>query len=217
MLFTFNDSERPWTNKMSSHSKRAYAGVCRAFLSWSMTEIRSTLSPLLHLSFHLLSVASPPSIHFLHQAAISHSVRLTLGPIRSALLPLSLLLSSFSLCRAVSADSSGRDKVLMPGLKVTAPVLQPHSWGARDPSPHGTPRAARREGESRTDGRRRGCESKRAGGRRIIGRRTATHSANQNMPHHRSMSAPAKRMSKPACTHINYLEKNIFFLACTLC
>ncbi|CAB1427103.1 unnamed protein product [Pleuronectes platessa] len=50
----------------------------------------------------------------------------------------------------VSADSSGRDKVLMLGLKVTAPVLQPHSWGARDPSPHGIHRAARRQ--RRTDG-----------------------------------------------------------------
>lgn len=46
-----------------------------------------------------------------------------------------------------SADSSGRDKVLMLGLKVTAPVLQPRSWGARDPSPLGIPRALWREGE----------------------------------------------------------------------
>ncbi|KAA8594354.1 hypothetical protein FQN60_005188, partial [Etheostoma spectabile] len=50
----------------------------------------------------------------------------------------------------VSSDSSGRDKVLMLGLKVTAPVLQPHSWGARDPSPHGIPRAAPKEGGSKT-------------------------------------------------------------------
>lgn len=138
---------------LTFQNMRIHTGVCRAFLSCSMTEERSTLSPLLHLSFHLLSVASPPSIHFLHQTAISHSVHLTLGPLRCPHLPLSALLSSFSLCRVLSADSSGRDKVLMLGLKVTAPVLQPHSWGARDPSPHGIPRAARREREIERGGR----------------------------------------------------------------
>ena len=153
---------------------------------FSMTEETSTLSPLLHLSFYLLSAESPPSIHFLHQAAISHSVHLTFSPLRRPHLPLSLPLSSFSLYRVVSADSSGRDKVLMLGLKVTAPVLQPHSWGARDPSPHGIHRAARRQ--RRTDGRRRGWESERAGGRRVIGRLTTTHSANQGLPHHCSVS-----------------------------
>lgn len=45
--------------------------------------------------------------------------------------------SSFSLWRALRSDSSGRDKVLMPSLKVTAPVPQPGSRGAADPSPCG--------------------------------------------------------------------------------
>lgn len=154
-----------------------HTGVCRAFLSCVMTEETSPLSPLFHLSFHLLSGEPPPSINFLHQAAISHSVHLTLGLLCHSHLPLSLLLCSFSLYGVVCADSSGRDKVLMLGLKVTAPVLQPHSWGARDPSPHGIPRAVRRE--RWTDGRRQGCESKRAGGRRVIGGLITTHSANQ--------------------------------------
>ncbi len=109
-----------------------------------MIEEGGTSSPLFHLSFHLLSVKSLPSIHFLHQVAISHSVHLTLGPLRRSHLPLSLLVCSFSLCRVVSTDRSGRDKVLMLGLKVTAPVLQPHSWGAADPSPRGTLRTAER-------------------------------------------------------------------------
>lgn len=136
---------RAWFGWGHKHTHtNTHAGVCRAFLSCSMTGGRSTLSPLFHLSFYLLSVESPPSIHFLHQAAISHSVHLTLGPLSRPLLSLSLILCSFSLYRVVSADSSGKDKVLMLGLKVTAPVLQPHSWGARDPSPHGIPRAARR-------------------------------------------------------------------------
>ncbi|KAK5929815.1 hypothetical protein CgunFtcFv8_011016 [Champsocephalus gunnari] len=113
-----------------------------------MTEETSTLSPLPHL----LSAESPPSIHFLHQAAISHSVHLTVGPLCRSHLLLSLPLCSFSLCGVVSADSSGRDKVLMLGLKVTAPVLQPHSWGARDPSPHGRASAVQREREGRMEG-----------------------------------------------------------------
>lgn len=137
-----------WTmdldNVLTFTNTHIYISVCRAFLNCGMAEQTSTLYPLLHLSFHLLSAQSPPSIHFLRQVAISHSVHLTLGSLCRSYRPLSLLLGSFSLYRVVRADSSGRDKVLMLGSKVTAPVLQQHSWRARDPSPHGIPSAAQR-------------------------------------------------------------------------
>lgn len=87
-----------------------------------------------------------------------------------------------SLCRTKSADSSGRDKVLMPGLKVTAPVLQPHSWGARDPSPRGIPRAARGERKrQKTERRKRRMDGgrRRCGSKRPVGRRITTHSVIQ--------------------------------------
>lgn len=51
--------------------------------------------------------------------------------------------------------------MLMPSLKVTAPVLQPRSRGAADPSPHGgAPTVGRRERED-------GWERAWGGGRRV--------------------------------------------------
>lgn len=112
----------------------------------------STISRFLHLSFHLLSAESPPSIHSLHQETVPHFVHLTpLDPLTCPrlLLPLPF---SLSLWECECWQLAGRDRVLMLGLKVTAPVLQPHCWGAADPSPpwhawSGTERARVREAQ----------------------------------------------------------------------
>lgn len=134
MMFTFNDSERPTKcppikkKKKKKAHKLASAGL---FLAEAWQKKRGPLSPLLHLSFHLLSVASPPSIHFLHQAAISHSVHLTLGPIRSALRPLSLLLSSFSLCRSGERWQLWQRQSADAGLKSDRPCPAATQLGSR--------------------------------------------------------------------------------------
>lgn len=67
------------------------------FLAGAQPE-RSTISPFLHLSFHLLSALFPPSIHFLHQEAVPHFVHLAPPSARSRVHTSSSLFHFPSLC-----------------------------------------------------------------------------------------------------------------------
>lgn len=93
----------------------------------------------LSLTFCFISLSVPRHPGLFHLFIPFIRVPLWLCP---SLSPFLRLPSSLP-CSGVSADRPGRDKVLTSSLKVTAPVLQPHSWGAKNPSP--TPCTANRQ------------------------------------------------------------------------